>query len=362
MSNHLLPEAIPESHLALWPSSGWSFLGRSPDGHLLLSDDFLRAMLNRPELALVPDSCEAEHAIHAKLTLNPQWVPTPADIAAIKDSDARANLAVWLRFRSRLLESPTIEAAYLGLFQGDGVDVAPVFVQLLTQVLLAHVLSLNAGKDANGIDAMHARAAEMLFRTQKISVIKQDAEGHTVMAADDETVERQALSGGFGSIGELLRQGGAPLRSVDLDVLSSDNGDEYWARGERFDMVLNLNHGQPSLNGLCRVLEAWVEHFHGTRVGITVSREIDDDRWVWHVGLDAQASSALNALYNGDDLADDVSERMLSLFTLNYVNPSDMRAEIAGRPVYLAMAMDAQQRLKLKPQNLLLNLPLAQRN
>jgi len=27
--------------------------------------------------------------------------------------------------------------------------------------------------------------------------------------------------------------------------------------------------------------------------------------------------------------------------------------------VYLAMAVDAQQRLKLKPQNLLLNLPLA---
>ena len=32
---------------------------------------------------------------------------------------------------------------------------------------------------------------------------------------------------------------------------------------------------------------------------------------------------------------------------------------IAGRPVYLAMAMDAEHRLKLKPQNLLLNLPLA---
>jgi hypothetical protein len=30
--------------------------------------------------------------------------------------------------------------------------------------------------------------------------------------------------------------------------------------------------------------------------------------------------------------------------------------------VYLAMAVDANQRLKLKPQNLLLNLPLAQRS
>ena len=33
---------------------------------------------------------------------------------------------------------------------------------------------------------------------------------------------------------------------------------------------------------------------------------------------------------------------------------------VAGAPVYLAMALDAHSRLKLKPQNLLLNLPLAQ--
>jgi hypothetical protein len=39
-----------------------------------------------------------------------------------------------------------------------------------------------------------------------------------------------------------------------------------------------------------------------------------------------------------------------------------MSAQIRGKPVYLAMAMDAENRLKLKPQNLLLNLPLAKRS
>ena len=34
-------------------------------------------------------------------------------------------------------------------------------------------------------------------------------------------------------------------------------------------------------------------------------------------------------------------------------------SSIAGRPVWLAMAMDEQNRLRLKPQNLLINLPLA---
>jgi hypothetical protein len=53
-------------------------------------------------------------------------------------------------------------------------------------------------------------------------------------------------------------------------------------------------------------------------------------------------------------------ERLLSLFRLEFADHSDMRPAVAGAPVYLAMALDAHSRLKLKPQNLLLNLPLAQ--
>jgi len=49
------------------------------------------------------------------------------------------------------------------------------------------------------------------------------------------------------------------------------------------------------------------------------------------------------------------------LFRLEFVNPADMLAEVAGRPVYLAMATDESHRLNLKTQNLLLNLPLARR-
>ena len=36
-----------------------------------------------------------------------------------------------------------------------------------------------------------------------------------------------------------------------------------------------------------------------------------------------------------------------------------MLPAIAGRPVYLALAMDQEQQVRLKPQNLLVNLPLA---
>jgi hypothetical protein len=36
-----------------------------------------------------------------------------------------------------------------------------------------------------------------------------------------------------------------------------------------------------------------------------------------------------------------------------------MRADVQGKPVYLGLAMNAEGLVKLKPQNLLLNLPLA---
>ena len=124
-------------------------------------------------------------------------------------------------------------------------------------------------------------------------------------------------------------------------------------------MVLPLHHGQPGLEALCRIIERWVAHLLGVAVTVQVEREIDDDQWVWHVGLDAQASAVLNALYQGQEPEAGAMERMLCLFSLRFAEESAVRAEVRGKPVYLAMAMDAGKVLRLKPQNLLLNLPLA---
>ena len=124
-------------------------------------------------------------------------------------------------------------------------------------------------------------------------------------------------------------------------------------------MSVSLNRGRPALEALCRVLEKWIAHFLGVEVTHRAERAIDDAHWVWHVGLDAEASALLNDLYNRVESTRQRMGRLLCLFRLDFANPADMRPAIAGRPVYLAMAMDAEQRLKLKPQNLLLNLPLA---
>jgi hypothetical protein len=331
-----------------WRQCGYGLLDKTADGHLVVTDAFLRSLLERPELAPVTESCTGELALHHALLDQPRRQVTAQELAAVSDEDARANYTVWLRFRQRLLAEPTLEASYLALFRGQGVDVPPLLVRQLTQIVVRHVLG-------DGATAMQARAAEMLFRTQKVSVL----EDGQVMAADDETVERHAVAGSFGSIGELLKQGGAPLRTAELDVLNEDNAQAYWERDDSHDLVICLNHGQASLTALATVLARWVRHFLGAGVTIAVEKEIDDDQWVWHVGLDAQASGVLNDLYQGHDVAPDRMECMLCLFRLSFDEPAVMRPEIAGRPVYLAMAMDSHGRLKLKPQNLLLNLPLA---
>ncbi|KQT12508.1 DUF6352 family protein [Ramlibacter sp. Leaf400] len=329
-----------------WTGCGWHLLQRAPDGQLLVTDDFLRSLLLRPELAPVAESCDAERALHHALLDAPRQAVDAARLQALADEDARANYQVWLRFRERLLVRPTLEGSYLQLFRAD-VDVPPVLVHLLTQVILRQVL----GDEAT---PMEARAAEMLFRTQRIAI--QD-DGH-VMAADEQTVERQAQAS-FGGIGELLRQAGAMPRTAELDVLGDDNADGYWARSEAHDFVISLNHGQPALAALCRVIERWVKHFLAVDVRVQPEGEIDDEQWVWHVGLDAQASAVLNALYQGEEVDPAQGKRMLCLFRLDFDEPQVVLPQVAGHPVYLAMAMDEANRLRLKPQNLLLNLPLA---
>ena len=87
--------------------------------------------------------------------------------------------------------------------------------------------------------------------------------------------------------------------------------------------------------------------------------KIDDPAWRWHVGLDVESTGLLNALYEGQPVAPERLQQLISLFRLDFANPQEMRVDVAGKPVYLGLAMDGEQVLRLKPQNLLLNLPLA---
>jgi hypothetical protein len=169
----------------------------------------------------------------------------------------------------------------------------------------------------------------------------------------------RAAEPGFSSLAGLLATSEAQRRSVDLDVLDEATATLYWQRSDRFDTVLDIGFARPGLDALCRVLEAWVCHFTGAPVAIQPVQQIRDERWVWHIGLDAEASVLLNDLYQGNSVDEARRARLLTLFRLDFRNADDMLAQVRGRPVYLGLAMTGVGRVRLKPQNLLVNLPLA---
>ena len=331
-----------------WPNSAYQTLLTSPDGQLLVTDDFLRTYLQRPELSLVPESCAAEQALHQRLTENPRTEITEQEIAAMADEDIQENYRVWLRYRTRLLAASSLEGFYMSLFKGDGVDVPPLFVMQLAQIFVRHIL----GDDAHPLEV---RMGEIFFRTQKITVL----EDSIVMAADEEVVARNAQAGESGNIMDLLKGKSMLTKSADLDVLYEENAAEYWTRNEDFDFAVQLNFGHEPINHFCRVLEKWIKHFLGVSVRITPMQQISDPKWSWHVGLDAAATDILNKLYNKELLEADELEKVICLFRLDFIDETAVTKVQQGKPVYLAIAMNDQQQLKLKPQNLLFNLPLA---
>ncbi len=331
-----------------WRDSGYHLLDRGILGWLKVTDDFLRAYINRPEVRPVPESNAAERALHEGLLRNPREAVAPARLAAIQDPDAIENYRIVLDFRDRLLRHGTVEGAYLDCFLKPGpVPVPPLFLDQMAQVVVRALLE---GTD----QPLRARAGELLFRPQRVTV----ADGH-VMAADMETVEIHAESGGFGSLGRLLAEAQTPLRTIELDVLTEENAALYWTRDQRYDTVLNLNFAGDGLDALCRVLEAWVAHFLHVEVSIQPVQKISDEHWAWHIGLDAEASKLLDDLYQGEEIGEARLARLLSLFRLEFRDAAVMRADLAGRPIYLGLAMNEGSDLRLKPQNLLVNLPLA---
>jgi hypothetical protein len=293
----------------------------------------------------VEESCEAEVALHAALMASPRKIIAAEEIAAIADEDVRHNYQVILRFRDRLLESGTVEGCYMGLFKAP-IDIPPMFVDQLAHVILRNILD---GSD----EPLRLRAAELFYREQKATI----QEGHALLA-DLETVEMHASGNRYGSIGRLIVEAQGDLAKVDLDVLDKANAAIYWGRESRHDTVISVTYGRPALDALCRVMEAWVSHFLQVSTKIKPIRKIEEHKWAWHVGLDAESTAILNQLWQGGEIEPGRMRNILALFELRFDDPSAMRADIRGRVVYLALSCAAEGLVHMKPQNLLTSLPL----
>ena len=343
-------------------------LQRNARGWLLPSDDYLRTFLARPELAPVPESCRAELALHAALLQTPSRPVAPGTLATLQDADAQGSYELFLRFRDGLLAAGTLEAYYLSLFRPAlsnapvGIDIPPLFIDLLVEAIMRNLL-------ADCGDAFEVRAADLLHRSQRISI--QDGQ---VLSGDRETLDMLSETGGLGDIGRFLLDAKAPLQDINMQVLGDDNAADFFQQAGRHHFLLDLTHevtndlshglifrmtrARSGLKALSNVLQKWVQHFLGVAVTIRPLQKIEDEAWRWHVGLDAEATKLLNDLYEGHEVDEARLKRLVSLFRLDFVNPQEMRADVAGKPVYLGLMMNADGVVKMKPQNLLINLPL----
>ena len=329
-----------------WASSGFSLLERRADG-LAPTEAWLARFLDRDELRPPPEAGARERELHALLASQPRAPVAREALDLIEDADARDNWAEFLRFRDRVLAFATLEDCYRDLFARASVDIAPAFVDALAQAIARATLE---GSE----DAWLCRAGEMLFRRQRVA-----SEGGQLLAADAATLEAFAQTGGFGNVGRLLRSQNAELPPVKMDVLTRENAPLYFLRDELYSFALDLTPGREGARALAVVLERWVARLAGVRVTIEPVARIEDKHWRWHVGLDADATAILNALYRGEEVAPGDLERMVALFRLEFRDPAAASAGMSGRPVYLGLACRPDRTLKMKPQNLATSLPLA---
>ena len=355
----------------------WEWNQGPAHGWLAPGDAFLRLFLQRPELALVAESCSAEVALHTALNAAPSRPVAPAELQALQDADVRESYTHFLRFRDGLLAAGTLEAYYLSLFPRSGkqapgrINIPPLFIDLLVEAIIRNTLD----DERAPCDVYGLRAADMLFRSQRIST-----QNGQVLSGDQSTLDMLNETGGLGDMGRFLAEAKAPLQAIELQVLTDDNAPAFVAdwqqhsQGRRHRFLLDLTHevsndlshglvltmtrARSGLKALASVMQQWVQHFLGAAVTIRPLQKIDDTAWRWHVGLDAEASALLNDLYEGREVEPARLQRLVSLFRLDFADPLDMRADVAGKPVYLGLMMNADGVVKLKPQNLLINLPL----
>jgi hypothetical protein len=323
-----------------WLSCGHHLLDRDEGGGLVVTDEFLKVYLARPELAPPPEACAAERTLHAALLAEPRRPISVDQIAAIADSDARENWQVMLAFRDHLIGHRTIEAAYVDIIR-RGIKVPHLFINQLV-----HVILRNALDDCD--DPYMLRAAELFFRPQRMTL----HEG-SLIAADEETIAGHSAT----PVSPLVSMLGIPA-GAEIDVMNDDNAEHYAQHSDRFHYALELTAARRGTKALSAVLARWVGHLLAVKVEVEPLTELRDAKLAWYVGLDASATAIGNALWNGEALDEATESQVVGLYRLTFRDPAVVVDKVRGEPIYLILAMDRDKVLRLKPQNLVIGLPI----
>ena len=192
-----------------WLTSGWHLLDKNDEGHLVPTEDFMRAYFYRPEVVPIEESCEAETNLHKKLVDKPFALVEKKELNSIKDKDVIFNYEVILKFRDFLSNYPSLDAAYLAIARGESVNFPPLFVDQMVQIILKNILNETPY-------ALQVRASEIFFRTQVVTIAEDE-----IMVADEATVQLQAEK-------KITKAYDPKQLEVDIDILRESSADNYW--------------------------------------------------------------------------------------------------------------------------------------
>jgi hypothetical protein len=324
-----------------WLSCGHHLLDRDAAGKLLVTDEFLKAYLARPELMPPPEACAAEQSLHGALLSDPRRSIAASQVAAIADADARENWEIMIAWRDHLVKHRTLEAAYLEIVRRD-IRFPHVLMGHLMQPILRNMLE---GCE----DAFMLRAAEIFFRPQKLVM----QEG-SITALDEEA---DPSAGHHHPPSPLFALLGLPA-TTHVDPVTDESAASYWERSDRFDMAIDLTAGGRGCAALGKVITRWLAHLLAIDVVIEPLTELQAAPWSWYVGLSADATRIGDALWDGDALDDATQARVIGLYRLTFRDPAETIERVRGEPVYLLVAMTPDEKLRLKPQNLVTGLPV----
>jgi len=323
-----------------WLSCGHHLLDRDAGGGLILTDEFLKVYLARPELTPPTEACAAERTLHASLLVEPRRPVEASEIASMSDADARENWQVALAFRDHLIGHRTLEAAYLDIVR-SGAKIPHLFINQLVHAILRNALDDCA-------DPYVLRAAELFFRAQRMTL----HEG-SLIAADEETIAGKSER----PVSPLVSMLGIPAEA-EIDVMSDDNAEFYFEHSDSFHVALDLTAGRRGLAALGTAIERWIAHLLAVEVAVEPFSEVRDASLAWYVGLDAEGTRIGDALWNGDELDEAARAGVVGLFRLRFRDPDVALDKVKGEPVYLILAMDREKTLRMKPQNLVTGLPI----
>jgi Family of unknown function (DUF6352) len=329
-----------------WLSSGHHLLDHDKHGRLVLTDEFLKVYLARPELVPPDDACIVERAIYQKLVRNPRALVSAAEIRDMTDRDARENWQHLTGFRDALVAAPTLEAAYIALVRGAKVATPPIFLNQLVHVIARNMLD-------GETDPFVLRAAELLFRPQRLTI-----KDGVMLLADEELVDGTNVTDHTSPLVAIF--GDAKARN--LDVMTTETAYHYFEHSDAHHMVLDFRQSQQARGAFAQVIARWVRHMHGLVVTVAPIEKLEQADWVWFVGLDQEGTRIGNALWQSEEPPELGRERIVALFRMTFAEPQDMLAHVAGKPVYLILGMTPNRIIRLKPQNLITGLPLREKS